>query len=200
MRTDLFCEDRAHRQFLEPLLLRVAQEEGVSTSPRIRSARGGHPRALAAFRDYQSVAAASGGPSADLVVVAIDTNCSSVAEQRKEIIRRAAPDLRDRLVLACPNPHIERWFMADPQSFSRVVGRGPDQIERKCERDHYKRVLAKAVRRAGHPPVVGGLDFAASLVAEMNLYRAGKNDPSLKSFLDELRNRLRLTVAALGSR
>lgn len=91
---------------------------------------------------------------------------------------------------ACPDPHIERWYLADLRSFKAVVGRGPDEVEEKCARGHYKRILKSAVGRAGHP-ASDGVDFAAELVAEMNLYRAGRSDSSLKAFLDEFRAAIR---------
>ena len=46
---DLFVEDRAHEEFLTPLLRRVANEESVEVQIRVRSARGGHARAVAEF-------------------------------------------------------------------------------------------------------------------------------------------------------
>ena len=35
------------------------------------------------------------------------------------------PDFYGLLVAACPDPHIERWFLADPPSFHEVVGHWP---------------------------------------------------------------------------
>ena len=50
----------------------------------------------------------------------------------------------------------------------------------------------KAVREAGHPPTLGGLEFAQELVGAMDLYRASKNDHSLGAFVNDLRGKLRL--------
>ena len=81
--------------------------------------------------------------------------------------------------------------MADPESFQAVVGQRPTVGKKKCARDYYKDALAKAVRQAGHPPTLGGIEFARELVTGMDLYRAGKNDRSFKAFIDDLRGRLR---------
>jgi hypothetical protein len=97
--------------------------------------------------------------------------------------------------VACPDPHFERWYLADPDSFKAVVGRSPMLGKKKCARNHYKDALARAVRQAGHPPTLGGIEFARELVARMNLYHAGRNDRSLKAFLEDLRGRLRLLRA-----
>ena len=43
------------------------------------------------------------------------------------------------------------------------------------------------MRSGGHPPTLGGIEFAAELVGEMDLYRAGENEPSLQHFIDDFR-------------
>ena len=50
---DLFVEDRAHEEFLKPLLTRIAGDERIEVWIRVRSASGGHPRAIAEFKLYQ---------------------------------------------------------------------------------------------------------------------------------------------------
>ena len=80
--------------------------------------------------------------------------------------------------------------MADLQAFKKVVGLGPDLIKEKCEQDYYKRVLTDTIRRAGHLPPLGGIDFAPELAEEMDFYRASKNDASFRSFVDEFRGAL----------
>ena len=192
---DLFVEDRAHESFLEPLLTRIAreQDQDIEMNIRVRSAKGGHGRAIAEFKGYQTIVTKGllSSESADRVVVAIDGNCSTFSIARKRIQDATVPMLKDRLVIACPDPHIERWYVADPQSFETIVGHRPRVGDKKCARDHYKQVLTTAIRQAGHPDTLGGVEFAPELVEEMNLYRAGRTDSSLKAFLDDLRSKLR---------
>lgn len=111
------------------------------------------------------------------------------------LVAAAEPFVQDRLVAACPDPHVERWYLADPQSFERVVGKRPDIGTRKCVRDHYKRVLASAIVQGGHPATLGGVEFAPELVEAMDLYRAGRNDSSLKAFVDDFRAKLHQSAA-----
>ena len=184
---DLFVEDTAHEEFLKPLIGRLAEGEDLPVRTRVRSAMGGHPRALEELRLYQKV---KEGASADVVVVAIDANCSPYATARSRIREAVLPAFEDRVVTACPDPHVERWYLADLESFKAVIGRGPKTVEKKCARNHYKNVLKSAVRQAGHP-VSDGVDFAAELVAGMDLYRAGRSDSSLKAFLDDFRAAIR---------
>ena len=197
---DLFVEDRAHEDLLKPLVARVAREEQMEV--RVRAARGGHARAIGEFKLYQLIAESDSLNlgSADLVVVGIDGNCSTFADARNDIRRATVPAFADRLVVACPDPHVELWYLADPHSFETVVGDWPDVGRRKCFRDHYKRMLAEAIQRGGHPPTLGGIEFASELVAAMDLYRAGKTTASLKAFLDDLRTGLRNLRRASGLR
>ena len=192
---DLFAEDRAHESFLEPLLMRIAreQDQDIKMEIRVRSARGGHGRAIAEFETYQKFVTKSllGNESADIVVVAIDGNCSTFPVARRRIQDATVPMLRDRLVIACPDPHIERWYVADPDSFETIVGYRPRVGSRKCARGHYKQILTTTIRQAGHQVILGGVEFAPELVEGMNLYQAGIRDSSLKAFLDDLRAMLR---------
>jgi hypothetical protein len=192
---DVFVEDRAHEAFFVPLLERVATEEGVSVSSLVRSGRGGHGRSLTELRLYQRIVSPP-----DLLIVGIDGNCSTFTKARQVIRAATEAPFSDRLVVACPDPHVERWYLADPESFKTVVGQRPSLGRKKCVRDYYKDALAKAVRQAGHPPTLGGIEFAREIVESMDLFRAGKNDRSLKAFVDDLRSSLRTFRASRPGR
>ncbi|MBI4568595.1 MAG: hypothetical protein HY719_09365 [Planctomycetes bacterium] len=190
---DIFVEDRAHEAFLVPMLQRIARDENVAVSSQVRSARGGHGPVIAALKLYQLVVAkgALGFAPPDLLIVGIDGNCSTFAMAKKTIQKATTAPFSDRLVVACPNPHVERWYLADPESFKEVVGIRPAIAKKKCARDYYKHALANAVRKAGHPATLGGIEFAQELVDGMCLYRAGKNERSLKAFMDDLRDKMK---------
>jgi hypothetical protein len=70
------------------------------------------------------------------------------------------------------------------------VGAEPKIEREKCERDYYKAALSSTIRQAGHLVPLGGIEFAPDLVEKMDLFRAGKNDKSLKAFVDELKKAL----------
>ena len=190
---DIFVEDRAHEAFLVPMLRRIAQEEKVVVTPRVRSGRGGHGRAVTELKLYQDLVqkGAAGTTNPDLLIAGIDGNCSTFAKAKKAIVAATHAPFSDRLVVACPDPHVERWYLADPESFKDVVGHRPTIAKKKCVRNYYKNALANAVRKAGHPATLGGIEFAPELVERMDLYRAGKNERSLKAFVDDLRGKLR---------
>ena len=190
---DIFVEDRAHEAFLVPMLQRIAREEGLVVSSRVRSARGGHGRAIAELKLYQQIVETGmpGFAPPDLLLAGIDGNCSTFAKAKKAIEGATHAPFSDRLVVACPDPHVERWYLADPASFKDVVGHQPTIGKKKCVRDYYKNALANAVRKAGHPATLGGIEFAQELVERMDLYRVCRNERSLKAFVDDLRGRLR---------
>lgn len=183
---DLFAEDKAHEEFIKAMLLRLARLSDLGIRLAVRSARGGHGRAISEFDTYQTgvLKGIAGLVLPDLVCVAIDANCKSFAAVSKSISQHTKPEFKNRVLIACPDPHIERWYLADPACFFKVVGVRPKVGRRKCERDLYKRVLSDAVRDGSNPSTLGGIEFAEEIVNEMDLYRAGKNEPSLKHFLD----------------
>ncbi len=185
--TDLFVEDRGHEELLRPLLERIGREQNKPIGVRVRQARGGHGRALEELSLYQeSVLKAVGGMSIpDVLIVAIDANCSAFQAARTTIQARLKDEFRDRTICACPDPHVERWYLADMTAFHQVVGPAPAIGKQKCERDVYKALLAQAVVAAGHPSLLGGIEFGRELAEAMDYFRAGKADNSLKHFLDE---------------
>lgn len=194
LRVDLFVEDRAHEGLLRSLIERVAQEENLIIWCQTRSAQGGHPRAVQEFKLYQQnlIRGLSKVATPDLVVVAIDSNCRTLSQTRSEIEQATNVVYKHLLVCACPDPHIERWYMADLDSFHRVIGYQPHLGRAKCERDYYKQILGQAIKKGGHPTPLGGIEFASELAKDMDLYQAGKKDASLKAFLDDLRKKLKM--------
>ena len=169
-------------------------------SVKVVSSQGGHGRAITELVTWQIARSAASVPSTpDVLVVAIDTNCSRFTETRQEIEKAVRTDLLDFLSTACPEPHIERWYMADPESFRAVVGTVPVLGPEKCARERYKKILSDTIERAGYPRAfLDGTEFAREIVDGMDLYRAGKNIRSIGAFIEDLRNRLR-RLAASGS-
>jgi hypothetical protein len=185
---DLFAEDQAHEEFLRPLIYRVTREEDLVADVRVRSARGGHGRAIQEFSAYQRVILRTPSTTVfpDLVVVAIDGNCNSHSAAVNEINEKVKPEFASITVVACPDPHIERWYLADLDAFHEVVGSRPSLGKTKCKRDYYKQELSKAVIDAQHPPTLGGLEFAYEIVESLNYFKAGKADPSFHLFYGSL--------------
>lgn len=190
---DLFAEDKGHEEFLKPLIHRVAADEKRKVTVKVRSARGGHGVTLRELKLYQRSVLSNVGDLSlpDLLVVARDSNCRSYTETTNEIRNELDAAFANRTILACPDPHVELWYLADLDAFSNVVGVRPSMAAAKCEKGYYKNILASAVIAAGHPPTLGGIEFARELVSAMDLYVAGKTDACLRHFVQDLRNALR---------
>ena len=189
---DLFAEDRAHEAWFKSLLERLAREEMVTVRVRVRSARGGHGQAITELKKYQQLCGKGIiGKLPDLIVVAIDANCSSLLEAQKKIDDCLDQQFKHSTIKATPDPHVERWFLADLVAFHKVVGITPQFKKGKCKRDYYKSVLAKAVQEAGHPPTLGGIEFARELVEALDFPRACQDDSSFKHFVDQMRGALK---------
>lgn len=193
---EVFAEDAAHEAFLVPFVKRLAGQQGMTLDVRVRSAVGGHGRAMSEFDLFQRTLTQRHLVRPDLVVICIDANCKRYAQARREIETQAVPDLRECMVIACPDPHIERWYMADAEGFASVVGATPPVPKKKCGRDIYKSLLHDTIHQSGHIAPLGGIEFAPELVGQMDLFQAGKNDHSLKAFADDLRSAL-IRMAAL---
>lgn len=146
---DLFCEDSAHEALLRPLVRRVGREERADTLVQVRAARGGHPRALKEFDLYQRAASRMEGPVADILIVAIDGNCSSFGAARERVIGATSASNRYRLVVASPDPHVERWYLSDPEAVAAVTGHDPGSMRAQASRDYSCRRQSAHARGSG---------------------------------------------------
>ncbi|HZF11963.1 MAG TPA: hypothetical protein VFE33_24525 [Thermoanaerobaculia bacterium] len=192
-RIDLYCEDSGHEQFARALLSRIARELGVRLIVQTASGRGGHGRALSEFRAWQRAVAAGGGIGydiPDLLVLIIDANCTGWTQAHRELVGSIDRHVFPHYAIGCPDPHVERWCFADPRAIQEVLGYPCPADPGKCERDLYKRLLRQTLQNAGQPILTSEMEYAPDLVAAMDLFRAGKTQPSLKHFAEEVRKAL----------
>lgn len=196
MRVALFCEDDGHAALLEPLIRRVAAQEGIDVEVEVRNSTGGAAVALSTLRKYVRDVAA-GDEFAQVLVVARDGNCRGYQARRKEILDAVGDKYPGMVVAAIPEPHGERWYLADPAAPARAVdrkGQG-DLPAQKCERLRYKRALREAYQALGIMPPAGGIEYGGAIAEVMDLAVAAKNDPAFGRFLSDLRAALRSTAA-----
>ena len=122
---DLYCEDSGHEQFARALLNRLARELGLKLSINTVSGRGGHGQAVTEFKAWQRMVTSGRGIShqiPDLLVLLIDANSFGSARVYREIEQAIDPAVFPRRAIGCPDPHVERWCLADPQSVQEVLG------------------------------------------------------------------------------
>ena len=180
----LFVEDFAHRQVIGALIRRLAADLDLDIRLEWRSARRGSGRVVHEFQEYLRDLGRQRVPVPDLIVAATDANCKGLNERVREIGNPNAPA---PLVLAIPDPHIERWLLLDGAAFKTVFGRGCDAPDQKCDRDRYKQRLVEAIFAAGVTPNLGGLEFAEDIVMCMDIERAEQADDSFRHFVGNLR-------------
>ena len=184
----LFVEDYAHRQVIGALVQRIADECDVAMQLDWRNAVGGHGKVTTELSNYMRDLKRQGDPRPDLIVVATDANCKGLNERMREISGRDEPA---PMILAIPDPHIERWLLLDGAAFKTVFGQGCSAPDRKCSRNRYKQLLIEAIYAAGHTPILGGIEYAEDILYHMDIDRATNVDRSLRRFVEELRNMFR---------
>jgi hypothetical protein len=190
-RVELFCEDGGHELFARSLLSRIGREQGMELRIETRSARGGHGRLLDELSVYQRTLESrySRWPLPDLLVVVIDANRIGSTERERQVKERIVTKVFPRVVVGCPDPYVERWCFADPEAFARVVGVTPPD-SKASRRDECKDLLKRAILEGGHTIATDPMEFAPDIVEAMDLYRAGKQQSSLRSFVDGIKAHL----------
>jgi hypothetical protein len=186
----LFAEDRGHEIVLKTMVECVLASHAVQAKIRLVSVRGGFGRVQNELDQYVKdlVGFRSGLP--DLVIVATDANCLG-ANSRCQKLRSVVEPIKDRVIYAIPDPHIERWLLRDPAAFKAVLGVPCQTVQQKCDRDRYKKLLIDSVRDSGAVPLLGGLEYAEDIIREMDLTVAS-HDADFADFLQELHARARL--------
>lgn len=181
----LFVEDYAHRQVIGALVQRIAEECEIAIHLDWRNAVRGHGKVIAELNDYMRDLKRQGGPWPDLIVVATDANCKGINERTREIGGRDEPA---PMILAIPDPHIERWLLLDGAAFKTVFGKGCDAPDQKCDRNRYKQRLIEAIHATGTIPILGGIEYAEDIVQQININRVTQVDRSFRHFVEELRD------------
>ena len=197
IRIGYFLEDRGHEILLKAFVARVAKEKGLKLGDWIddvRAATGG--KSIQAYRNFLRDITRKGSPIPfDILIVASDGNCMGYVDKKTQLLgyaKKAKFSQPDNLIFAIPDPHIERWYMDDPQGFNKAIGSGalPALPQYKCEKGLYKKVMRDAIVSSEVTPQFGGYEYGEKIVEEMDLYGAAKNDPSLKHFIDDLSDTL----------
>lgn len=181
----LFVEDYGHEIVVSTLIRRIAQEYTIDVSIRQVSVRGGYGKVETELGEYVKALGNLRERLPDLVIVATDANCSGFAERQKRLQKIVEP-IKDRVIFAIPDPHVERWLLLDSAAFKTVLGEGCIAPDQKCDRDRYKKLLAEAVQSAGQIPLLGGMEHAEDIVREMRL-TARRPRHELDAFVHELR-------------
>lgn len=192
-RIDLFVEDVAQESLARALTERLAEEQGVRPILTARSARGGLGRALDELAVFQK-GLSQGAlivPTPDILVVFADANSRGWVATRNAVLEVIDGAVFPRVAVACPDPYVEAWYLADLAAAARVIGAGIPPLRMNVSAaDRHKLRLTEAVQAGTVISLDGGLDLAPNIVQEMDAYRAEQAHPSLKDFLTTMRGHL----------
>lgn len=186
----LFCEDSFHEKFVGALLRRFEGDYDVAVRTRFLSAWGGLSKVQGEFKEVLSDLARDRQSLPDSIIVVADANCAGYND-RKAMMDQALtfyPQLERLVCYAIPDPHIERWMLADAKAFQSVFGRGCTVPAIKCAKDEYKKLLRKEIRASGIEPPLGGEEFAEEIVNAMDLGQMELREKSLGIFLKSLKS------------
>jgi hypothetical protein len=183
----LLGEDIGHETVIRTVMERVAAMMGRPLRVSVRSSRGGYGRMQSELGEFVKDLVRQPAGRPDLLVLATDANCVGRRVREEQLLPVLGP-LQGILpvVLAIPDPHIERWLLMDSRAFKTVLGRGCNAPVDKCKRDLYKKLLEEAVRDAGWRPMIRGMEHAEDLVKAMDFERVRHVEESFGCFLDDL--------------
>ena len=172
---------------------RTAADMDIELGLDAVSARGGIPVMRAALSRHMARVARGESEAYDVLVVAQDANrrgFSAISRELRDILETGG--YHGTTVLAVPDPYIEAWYLADPQSLQTLTSsaRALRPPGRGSRDRRYKDDLRGVFVELGWDPGSNNDEFTLRIVSAMNLYRAGRNVPSLGSFINELRSAL----------
>ncbi len=193
----LIGEDYGHETAIKALLDRYILEHGIVAQTAVLSCQGGMPKVHFEFGQYLDRIDKGHLDLPDLIVVATDSNCAGYTNRRKQMekVTNRYAAIANTVAYAIPDPHVERWLLADPNAFKKAVGKGCAPLPKlKCNKDEYKDLLYKSVRETGVNPVLGGLEYAEDIMKSANLALLEQSEPSfqltakqIKGFLQQWR-------------
>lgn len=204
IRLGYFLEDVGQEAFIITLANRIAEGVGLTAQDLHhdpRSVIGGEGRAMSELRRFLLDVNRGLERVFDVLIVAIDSNCQGYTEKRNEILRVVEQtSYPGTVVCALPDPHIERWYLADPQALRQAIGADvqPEAPSYKCERGRYKQALRQALRQADIVAPLGGAEYGPEVAGALDIYTVSQKDTAFKHFVEELRGSLSRLFHVVG--
>jgi hypothetical protein len=190
-RISLFVEDFGHEVFLKALIERFTREYHLPVTVKPCSVRGGFGKVEKELAAYVNELIAFREHLPDLLIVATDSNCDGY-KKRKDRLLQQSELIKDRVLFAIPDPHIEKWLLLDPAAFRDILGKACKTPTYKCDRNRYKRLLIDAVMAAGATPILSGLEYTEDIVNKMNFNQLELRDESLWDLIKQLHSKFKI--------
>jgi len=188
----LLTEDSAQEHLARALLHRISKELNLKTSIS-SSIEGGKGRVINELKGFQKAIEKQiiPGGAPDIIIVMHDTNCHNFNEVKNNLENYINKSIFPAFIIGCPDPHAERWFFSDLESFHLFFGISPSISQAKCEKDYYKNALKIEIHKAGWPIIQGGVEYAQDIIDHLDFSRVNKTDRSLDQFISDIRNTLK---------
>ena len=189
VRIFLIVEDIAHEKIFRALIRRIARDERIKYTITTSIKAGGSGKVTIEIKGFQKVLKRGLLPGGipDLLIVMRDSNCEGFHKIKRELEEIIDKDLFPLYVIGCPDPHAEKWFFADQESFYKLFGFIPGISLSECRQDYYKNALKDAIKKAGWPSTQGGIEYAEDVFSLMDFSNIAKNDDSLITFINDIR-------------
>ena len=188
-----FVEDDAHQQYIKALLQRLSEEHNVNLdSPIFRASTGGAGEAITGLVQFLKDLEADNEFLPDLILIMIDSNCNTYRKKKREIEERINWSIQFQsgfVIIAIPDPHIERWLLLDSKAFKTVFGVGCKAPDKKCGRHRYKELLANEIRKADIEPAFGGIEYTENIIREIDMGRMRDSKETIGRFILDLESR-----------
>lgn len=184
-----FVEDAAHETFMRALVARAVSHFGCDSAAWLHDVRisGGKGRALRDMRLFLRDIVSGELASPDLLILTVDADCEANTTRQRvdDLVQQAG--YNGPLLLAVPDPHIERWYMSDPEALRTVSGSTnlPALPAIRCRKDLFKKALRQIFVSAGINPPLGGTEYGDEIVERMDIFHARSNDGSLDRFFHD---------------
>ena len=194
---DLLVEDVGQELFIGALVRCLLIDLDVTPEIRVVTAQGGRPKLLNEVKIYQRALELNQRRLPDFIVISTDGNCEGFIRRRDDLLAALDEKYRPFCVCAVPDPHVEKWFLADQGALRRVLGQGANLPAHKCDKRFYKKLLEQTIVGAGQTVTLGGAEYAEDLIASAEI-AALRTDASLQRFLDDLCGAAKQSLVAKG--
>lgn len=186
-----FLEDRFHENFIRPLVTRVSAETTLPKkfcSHKIEYARGGG--SVEAFVRFVGDYKNGKKPPYSVAVIAIDADKNG-SQIRSKAIRRivTSKNYEWPVVVAIPEPCIERWLLFEYHVWSEIVGSSlgnPPRRNQDC--NYYKRTVELILDKLPTPAYFDAWQFGPDIVRELDIENIKMNNRDFRIFVNDLRN------------
>ena len=188
------AEDNAHEEFVRAIVDRIAVEVGVKASVGIANTGRGAASYGRGRKRWLRQLQKGAYSLPDALVVVRDGNgggWNHVRDDERTEILKVLPEVAPILVIACPDPYVERWCLLDRGALRRVFGQALDVDHQQTGTDYFKQRFDAHAAILDTGIEIGATAYIRDIVGEMDLTVAERASSAFSDFVSDLRNQFR---------